>query len=115
MATRTGWRSPALLGLLGLALMVGGWKLASWTREPAGLARLRELARQQEREEGPGATGGLAERLEEMARPYRVAGRVLIFVGLALFVAAGLLMYRRPEPEEQKEEEGAGEEGRPGP
>src|SRR5262245_56617551 len=114
MATHTGWRSPALLGLLGLALMVGGWKLASWTREPAGLVRLRELARQQEREDGPGE-GGLAERLEEMARPYRVAGRVLIFVGLALFVTAGVLMYRRPEPEpEQQKEEGATEEGNPG-
>ena len=51
----------------------------------------------------------LAGRLDDIAagaRPYRLAGRLAVFAGLMLFVAAGVLMYRQPPAEQQVEEEG---------
>ena len=45
MAEGKGRSSPWVLGLLGLALMVGGWKLATYVPAPAGdqERRLEEL------------------------------------------------------------------------
>ena len=90
------YRRPAWLGLVGLALMVSGWKLSTFVprtaRQEAQQERLDELRRLARDDEG------LSRRLEGLGPqpPYELAGRLLFFAGLALFVAAGVLMYRSP-------------------
>jgi hypothetical protein len=92
------YHNPLGLGLLALALMVGGWKLSTYVAltprqaDQAGrLAEIRSLARDE-----------LRDRLDEVARhvepspPFRWAGRLLFLTGAALFVLAGILMFRKP-------------------
>jgi hypothetical protein len=104
-ASRGWYRQPIWLGLLGLALMVGGWKLTTFVppspEEQSSAERLAELRKMAgEREDG------LAERLDQIARdrwrepPFRVAGRLAFLTGLALFVTAGVLMSRSPARDE---------------
>ena len=75
-----------VIGLLGLALMVGGWKLSTLVPAP-GDERLRELERL-------GADdAAYQERLRQYARPpYQVPGRLVFFAGLLVFLYAGAKM-----------------------
>ena len=95
------WRGPIGTALLALALMVGGWNLSTWTPHTPGdeeqVGRLAELRRM--------ADGKLRERLDEIARrgqqpPFQIAGRLVVFAGLLLFVASGVRMYWAPVPAE---------------
>jgi hypothetical protein len=69
------WRNPYTLALLGLALLLAGWKVSA------------ELA-----------FGG------EQAALFRVGGRLAFLLGLLLFVSAAVLMYRHPEAEPPPDE-----------
>lgn len=90
------YQRPVWLGLVGLVLMVGGWKLASYRplwRGEGALSELRGMA---------GEQAELTERLDRMANslrgepPYQLPGRLLLVAGLVLFVSAGVLMYQAP-------------------
>ena len=97
------WRRPAVLGVLGLGLMIAGWKVTTYepARRPASAEARRldeEVRRLAEQDRA------LARKLKEYPRPaapppYRLLGRVVFLVGLGLFVAAGVLMYRQPGEE----------------
>ena len=112
---RSRWSNPLFLAAVGLALMVGGWKASTdvprTPRDREQSRRLDEL-RAAAREDPE-----LAGRLDDIAAgrrgetPYRLAGRVALLMGLMLFVAAGVLMYRRPPAEEDVEQEGVEREG----
>jgi len=88
------YRRPILLGLLGLGLMVGGWKLSTWVPPERRLAEVRRLA-----------DPDLRDKLDEYVRrvrgapPYELPGRLVLFAGLILFVVAGVRMYRQKPPE----------------
>jgi hypothetical protein len=92
------YRQPIWLGLLGLALTLGGAMLSTYTpltahqaEQARKLDELRDLA---------GAEH--ADRLDQFARnvqpqpPYRLPGRVMFFAGVCLFVLAAVLMFRKP-------------------
>ncbi|HZY85917.1 MAG TPA: hypothetical protein VFE78_13870 [Gemmataceae bacterium] len=108
--TREGGRpTPWVVGLLGLALMVGGWKLATYVPAPEGdqerqLEELRSAAKASARAGDPEGSR-LARKLPWRAPPYQPQGRLVLFGGLLLFVVAGVLMYRHKpvEPEEPAE------------
>jgi hypothetical protein len=102
------WRRPIGIGLLGLVLMVGGWKLSTWEgpltpRQQQNAERLSELRRMADGELR-GKLDGYAEHARGLA-PYEVPGRLVIFLGLVLFVVAGVRMYRTPAHREAVEEE----------
>ncbi|HEY7156730.1 MAG TPA: hypothetical protein VH575_22365 [Gemmataceae bacterium] len=87
------WNKPLLLAALGLVLMLGGYAAMNYV-PPHPLAELREMAAR-----SGTAAEGLEERLKQVAPswtepPYRIPGRLAIFGGLVLFVAAGVRMYR---------------------
>jgi hypothetical protein len=80
--------SPLFLGAVGLALMLVGWFASQWTppRAPSPLDDLRRMADDE-----------LRSRLEDVAPPYRPLqwpGRLGLFLGVGLFVLAGVRMYR---------------------
>jgi hypothetical protein len=102
---RRGWRNPLPLAAVGLALMVGGWKASTYV---PGTAPERAAAER----EPPGGIGRHAEGAQRLP-PYRLAGRLALLAGLALFVTAGVLMYRQP-PAEEERAEGAEEKTGPG-
>jgi hypothetical protein len=102
-----GRHNPILLGLIGLALMLAGWKASTYVPATARdaeqekmLAELRALAARS----ADTGQGRLAEVLPRYAPrpwrspPYQVPGRIAFVAGLLLFVAAGVLMYRQPPP-----------------
>jgi hypothetical protein len=96
---------PIVLGLLGLALMVVGWKASTYApltprqeEQARQLGELRESARQDP--ELTKKLDGMATRVQP-APPYQVPGRLAVFAGLILFVTAGVLMYRQPPPPEE--------------
>jgi type II secretory pathway component PulM len=109
------WSRPIGMGLLALALMVGGWNLSIWqpmtSHEREQADRLDELRRQAQAEHHQ----RLADRLAQAAQrvpPYQTPGRLLIFLGLLLFVAAGVRMYQAPpETSEDSEEDTGVKEG----
>jgi hypothetical protein len=110
MAEGKGRSSPWVLGLLGLALMVGGWKLATYVPAPAGdqERRLEELRGAAEASARSGDPEGkrLERKLPQRTPPYQAQGRLVLFGGLLLFVVAGVLMYRhKPAPEAPPEGE----------
>ncbi|MFO0930195.1 MAG: hypothetical protein U0736_24745 [Gemmataceae bacterium] len=96
------WTHPAWLGLIGLGLLVGGWKLSTFVpaspraaEQADKLAEVRRLATDPE----------LRERLDRLQAPpsagpppFELPGRLLFFAGLALFVGAAVTMYRQPAP-----------------
>lgn len=98
------WNKPLLLAALGLVLMLGGYAAMNYVPPaPRPLAELREMAAQ-----SGTAAEGLEERLKQIASsgraPYRIPGRLAIYGGLALFVAAGVRMYRStPAPPKETE------------
>jgi hypothetical protein len=97
------WQSAIGMGLLGLALMVGGWKLSTWI--PVATPHEREQAEKLADVRGMANERELRQRLDEIARdvqqrtpPYQLPGRLAILVGLVLFVAAGVRMYHTQVP-----------------
>lgn len=90
------YQKPIWQGLLGLALMVAGWKLSTYVPPSPGAERLAEMRRM------AGEDAELAERLDRTDRnlrgdpPYQLPGRVVLVLGLALFVGAGVRMYNTP-------------------
>jgi hypothetical protein len=107
-----GWRRPLLLAALGLVLMIGGYKATTYvpltprqTEQERQLNELRDLA---DRQQGDRS---LSERLNQVtppwrAPPYLIPGRLALWGGLFLLVAAGLLMYRHaPAPKKDSAEE----------
>lgn len=103
------WRRPLLLAGIGLVLMLGGYAAMNYVplspqqaEQERRFDELRTLA-------GRSSAGGseaesLNERLKQVAPPwrnppYRMPGRLAIYLGLFLFIAAGFLMYRKsPAP-----------------
>jgi hypothetical protein len=110
---------PVVLGLVGLALMIAGWKLSAYRpltprqeEQARRFAEVRESAR-----DDPKLTGEL-DRIKphvEPTPPYQVPGRLALFAGLALFVTAGVLMYRQPPPAEEPPGEADDAAGVPAP
>jgi hypothetical protein len=107
-----GWSAPWVVGLLGLALMIGGWKLATYVPAPEGdqerrLEELRGAAEASARSGDPEAAR-LERKLPRRTPPYQAQGRLVLFGGLLLFIVAGVLMYRhKPAPEPPPEDEEA--------
>jgi hypothetical protein len=102
--------TPWVVGLLGLALMIGGWKLATYVPAPSGdqerrLEELRGAAEASARAGDPEGTR-LERKLPQRMPPYQPQGRLVLFGGLLLFIVAGVLMYRhKPAPEPRPEDE----------
>jgi hypothetical protein len=110
-----------VVGLIGLALMVGGWKLMTYVpeaprknprreqRQREELEQLRRMADEAARRGDAGAAQ-LADRLHKFTPPvptprYEIEGRLVFWGGLVLFVVAGVLMYRhKPAPREEEAE-----------
>ncbi|NBO93048.1 MAG: hypothetical protein EBV06_12170 [Planctomycetia bacterium] len=91
--------SPLLLGVVGLLLVVGGWKVSSWTlphREDGLLSELRRLADDELRDK--------IDRYDQRYRPLEWPGRLAFFAGLGCFVVAGVRMNRSPEIQPDTEE-----------
>jgi hypothetical protein len=107
--------TPWVVGLVGVAMMVSGWKLMTYVpappersarrerRQQEQLEQLRALADQAARRGDPGAAR-MAEELHKFtppapAPPYKVQGQLVFWGGLVLFIVAGVLMYRhKPAP-----------------
>jgi hypothetical protein len=111
------WQRPIGIGLLGLALMVGGWKLSTWVpttaREQEQAAELDRMRQMQGDAEWKAKVDGYARNVQRQP-PYEMLGRLAVFGGLVLFVVAGVRMYWAPavqrevregEPEGDEEEE----------
>jgi hypothetical protein len=111
-------RSPWLLGAVGLVLMLVGYQAMNYVpltprqaEQEQALNQLREMAGKGQAD-NPTARP-LADRLQEIApppwrrAPYEIPGRLAVFGGLCLFIAAGVLMYRQKPPrvEQPAEEE----------
>jgi hypothetical protein len=95
-------RPPWLLGVIAVALMVGGYQLLNYAppRRDTEQVRLLEDLKSKAADDPV-----LSERLREIevpsTRPYRAAGTIAIYGGLLLFIAAGIKMYHhRPPPAE---------------
>ncbi len=108
-----GWGRPLLLAGIGLVLMLGGYMVMNYVPPKPLTPRQVEQERwQTEMREAAKGQGdpALAERLEHVTPPWRtppyeIPGRLAVYVGLFLFVAAGVLMYRhRPARKEQSDE-----------
>lgn len=83
--------SPLLIGVVGLLLIIGGWKLSTWTppaREDGLFDELRRLADDRLRDK--------LDAYDRRQRPMELPGRLAFFVGLGLFVVAAVKMYRAP-------------------
>ncbi len=109
--------TPWVVGLVGLAMMVGGWKLMTYVPAPAPrtkreikaekqLESLRPIIEKAEREGKDPSKGRMGEAMRELERklhaqepPYKVQGQLVFWGGLILFIVAGVLMYRhKPAP-----------------
>src|SRR5262249_12439197 len=114
-ASSGGWNKPLLLAGIGLALMLGGYAATNYVpltprqaEQERQLAELREMAAKG-RQSGT-AADALDERLKQVAPswrtpPFQIPGRLAIFGGLVLFVAAGVLMYQNaPSPRKETDE-----------
>jgi hypothetical protein len=100
------WRRPIGIGLLGLALMVGGWKLSTWipttAHEQQQADRLGDLKRLEGDVEWKAKVEDYARNVQRQP-PYEMPGRLIVFAGLVLFIVAGVRMYRAPAVEEDGE------------
>ncbi|MFO0880637.1 MAG: hypothetical protein U0840_25095 [Gemmataceae bacterium] len=99
------YRNPLVMGLIGLALMVGGWKLTSFVpprpSESTQAEQLAGLRRMSDDE-------ALNERLDRIAAgvrrepPLQIPGRLAFLAGLTSFTWALLQMARTPIPAEEQ-------------
>jgi hypothetical protein len=111
------WQRPIGIGLLGLALMVGGWKVSTWVpmsgREQEQAEKLDKLRDMQGDAEWKAKVDTYARSVQRQP-PYEMPGRLSVFAGLVLFIVAGVRMYwaapmqqaavREDEPEREEEE-----------
>jgi hypothetical protein len=80
--------SPLLLGFVGLLLILGGWKMTTWV-PPSDDGVFNEMRRL--------ADDDLRSKMDGYRRPpLELPGRLTLFVGLGLFVVAGVKMSRAP-------------------
>lgn len=88
--------SPLLMGAIGLLLIVGGWKVSSWTppREPGLIDEIRRMADADLRDKLDG--------YDRRERPMEWPGRLAFFVGLGLFGVATLRMWQAPAAVEEE-------------
>jgi hypothetical protein len=102
---RPWWHSPFALGLLGVVLLVGGWKLSTYA--PPLSPRQADSARRLDELKGMADDSALREKLDGYGPradpPYRLPGRLAMLAGLVLFVTAAVKMYRQPAPAEPEE------------
>jgi hypothetical protein len=110
------WRTPLQLAGLGLVLMIGGYAAMNYVppaRTPHQVEQERLHDDLREKAAQPNSVGeadpSLADRLKEIRPPWRtppyvIPGRLALFGGLFLFVAAGVLMYRHA-PKKRNEDE----------
>jgi len=99
--------SPLLLGVVGLLLILGGWKLSTWV-PPSDDGVFNEVRRL--------ADDDLRSKLDGYRRPpFELPGRLTLFFGLGLFVVAGVKMYRAPTPPAEAEDKLHGISSPPGP
>jgi hypothetical protein len=92
------YRRPIWLGLLGLALLVGGYQISVYVpmtpRERTQAAMLADVRDNADEE--------LRQKLDDFARnvrrepPFRWSGRLVMLAGLGLCVTAAVLMARQP-------------------
>jgi hypothetical protein len=92
------WHNPYVVGLVGLALMIAGWKLGSIP--PDRLSTVRELVEKGELPEKP------TEIAVPQGPPYRLVGRLTFYAGLLLFVVAAVQMWSQPVPPKEEDTEG---------
>jgi hypothetical protein len=97
------WRVPLRLGGLGLALMIAGYFLLhpEPLRDPQREEQEKKLADLREMAEADPTQRELARDLAEIQgqasiRWGRLLGIVAFWVGLILFIGAGIQMYRHP-------------------
>jgi hypothetical protein len=93
-----------MLGLIGLALMLGGYQLLNYAppRRDTAQARLLEDLKEKAADD-PVLTERLREFDRSGARPYKAAGTIAVYGGLLLFIAAGIKMYHHKPPPAQNE------------
>jgi hypothetical protein len=108
------WRRPLLLAGIGLVLMIGGYQAMNYvpprplTPRQAEQERLHADMRKMAAESQDDSA--LTDRLKDIeppwrTPPYQIPGRLALYLGLFLFVAAGVLMYRHsPAPKKVDEE-----------
>ncbi len=91
--------SPLLLGAIGLLLLIGGWKASTWVPPREGSQLYDEVRRM------AGDTD-LGQRLDAYRPrpPLEFPGRLTFFLGLGLFIFAGVRMARSPSPADPAEE-----------
>ncbi len=107
--TPSGWQRPLHMAGLGLVLMLGGYAAMNYVPATPVTPRQAEQERMQtelrdlaaKRQASGVAEDSLSDRLEQIKPPwrmppYQIPGRLAFYGGLFLFVAAGVLMYRRP-------------------
>lgn len=110
-----GWDKPLLLAGLGLAMMLGGYAAMNYVpltprqaEQEHLIADLREMTAKQPADGT--SVDALNERLKQVVPPwrtppYQIPGRLAIYLGLLLFLAAGFLMYRKsPAPKREADE-----------
>jgi hypothetical protein len=116
-AASSSWRRPLQMAGLGLLLMLGGYAAMNYVPPTSVTPRqaeqeriqteLRELATK--RQASGVAEDSLSDRVEQIRPPwrmppYQIPGRLALYGGLFLFVAAGVLMYRHsPMPKDDGE------------
>jgi hypothetical protein len=110
----SGWSRPLLLAGLGLVLMLGGYAAVNYVpltprqaEQERQIAELRDLAANSHADGT--AVGALDERLKQVqppwrTPPYQLPGRLAIYGGLFLFLAAGFLMYRKSPPKREADD-----------
>lgn len=93
------YRRPVWLGLVGLMLLVGGWRLSVYVPEGTSGRAAADLERMTDDEE-------LRQRLRRFGQPavppYQLPGRLLFFAGLMLFGTAAVRMARAPVPGQER-------------
>jgi hypothetical protein len=112
------WNRPLLLAGIGLALMLGGYAVMNYVPPAELTAQQAEQERLQRQvhdlaskpANGGAVQPGLADRVDQIKPPWRspryeIPGRLAVFLGLFLFVTAGVLMYRQPAPKAQAPED----------
>ncbi len=89
------YQQPIWLGLLGLLIMLLGWKLSIYKPYSNAIATVAELQQMTEDQE-------LVQRLDQVARaaprepPYKLPGLMAFLAGMMMFISAGVAMYQSP-------------------
>mgnify|MGYP000888628573 CR=1 FL=1 len=91
-ARAQGGPSPTLLLVIGLALVVGGWKLSTWIPRPADKDGLFGDLQQYAGSEGEW------DRKAPSGPPLQLPGRLAFVAGAGLFAFALWKMSRAPSP-----------------